>query len=81
MKRLKYIMTKQGPMIFDPCITHKDAASGLGEVLSAGFVQIYYSDLSRQFVCTPFGNSITLNKEADEVNDKIKLEHLLNSRL
>lgn len=79
MRKLKYIVTRYGPIVFDPCLKHADVAHGVDTVITAGFVQVTYNKETNLFVCTPFGNSFSLGKESDAENDKIKLEHLFNS--
>jgi len=56
---MKYIIVEEfagheAPVIFDECLSHRNVAKGLGEVISAGFVAIDGDDI----ICC--GTSTTL---------------------
>jgi hypothetical protein len=78
--KLKYIITNYSPIIFNEAVTHADAAKGLGEIKSAGFVYVSFNLITNKFVCTTFGESISLGIKSNS-DDKMKLEKMFNYSL
>jgi len=78
---MKYIMTEYSPVVFNECITHADAARGLGEIKSAGFLNVTFDTEKGEFDCFPYGESISLGVKCNKEEDKMKLDRLFNSQL
>lgn len=78
---LKYIMTDYSPVVFNEVITHADAAIGLGEIKSAGFLNVTFDTEKEEFDCFPYGESISLGVKCDKEEDKKKLDRLFNYQL
>jgi hypothetical protein len=76
--KLKYIVTRYGPIIFPEAVTHYDAAKGLDPVHSAGFLYILWDEDNKRFDCQPFGESASLEIKSHPESDKIKLDKMLN---
>jgi len=78
--KLKYLITDYSPIIFNETVKHSDAAKGLGNIKSAGFVYVSFNIDTNKFVCTPFGESISLGIKSSS-DDKMKLERMFNDSL
>ena len=76
--KLKYIITDYSPVIFNETISHDEAAQGLGQIHSAGFLYVDFNEITRRFDCKPFGESISLGIKSNS-DDKIKLDRMFNS--
>lgn len=71
---LKYIITKRGPVLFSKGVVHSDAARGMQEVSSAGFVKIFVDEATGLIDCHTYGESISLKLfSQDGDSDRIKL--------
>jgi hypothetical protein len=78
---IKYIMTEYSPVVFNECITHADAAIGLGVIKSAGFLNVTFDTEKERFECFPYGESISLGVKCDKEADTIKLNRMFNNQL
>lgn len=83
MNRLKYIIASHpnysslsAPILFGELHKHSEVAMGF-KVTSAGFVDITV-DTHGVSTATCFGESVSLNIKSDPIEDKIKIERLLN---
>jgi len=74
-------MTDYSPVVFNEVITHADAAIGLGEIKSAGFLNVTFDTEKEEFDCFPYGESISLGVKCDKEEDKKKLDRLFNYQL
>lgn len=72
---LKYIITDLGPVVFSDNIVHKDAATGLGTIQSAGFVLVRSG--AEGINCMPYGESSSLNVPSKD-GDKAMLDAMFN---
>lgn len=75
MSRCKYIMFDEtNPILFREHLNHSDMAnhlSGLGEVTSAGFVQVYVETFEKEFPSievSVFGESVSLKMKSNPVD-------------
>lgn len=75
--KLKYVMTRYSPVVFKTVITHSDAAKGLEEITSAGFLTVTVKNGT--LVCDPYGESISLGIKSNPVEDKVRLEEMFNN--
>ncbi len=75
---MKYIITENGPVIFDVRYAHNEIA-GRMHPTSAGFVQF---EVQRgEILAKCYGKSISLNLKPDLKNDERKLTQLVNKML
>ena len=77
---MKYIITEYSPVIFNESETHKDAATGVGIIKSAGFLNVTFDTKKERFDCFPFGESISLGVKSNPIEDKIKLDRMFNGQ-
>lgn len=48
---IKYIINKNGPVLFPAEFSHESFAPGMGEILSEGFCVFWFSNESNRFEC------------------------------
>lgn len=78
MKRFKYVIANDIPILFFMGIDHKDVARG-SKIKSAGFCRIWYSEDNQRWSCKCFGESVSLNIQSRPEEDSKLLTTVLNS--
>jgi hypothetical protein len=76
--KLKYLITDYSPVIFNEVIKHDEAARGLGKIHSAGFLYVDFNEITKQFDCKTFGESVSLGIKSNS-DDKMKLDRMFNN--
>ncbi len=75
---MKYIMTRKSPVIFSELLLHSDVATGLSDIVSAGFVTISWNPTTG-FKCGTYGESISLSLYS-RIEDGEKISQMLNQQ-
>lgn len=78
MRKFKYVIADNIPILFFMGIEHKDVARGL-KITSAGFCDVWYDELIRVWKAKCYGESISLNMKSNPDVDTYLLEMVLNS--
>lgn len=78
MRKFKYVIADNIPILFFMGTEHKDVARGF-KVTSAGFCDVWYDEMLKVWKTKCYGESISLNMKSDPVEDTMLLEHVLNS--
>lgn len=78
---MKYIIGREGAIVFDDRYTHAEMAAGKGKIYGAGFVRFSPSSDEQTVYATCFGNSVSLGIESRPGEDSEAINYLLNPPL
>jgi hypothetical protein len=71
---MKYIINKNGPVLFPENISHETFAPVMGEIQSAGYCSFWFSSETQRFEC------FTTPEPTATPNDYVIIENFLNDK-
>jgi hypothetical protein len=71
---MKYIINKNGPILFPENVPHETFAPVMGEIQSAGYCSFWFSSETQRFEC------FTIPEPTATPNDYVIIENFLNDK-